>query len=356
MGKLPLTTLVLLAACATSPRPRPAPPPPLTSKPLAPPAPEDPLLPFARQHEAEAALLVQASRHYVAHPQVRPPGFRPLTRGSRVDSKRMHHARMIAFNYGMPCGDSVVEGSGAICESAVYPGAELTPAQLTRASEILRLAPDPNTWRARPSVRCFDPHHAVVFFDDHDAPVGEIDVCFECGNFTLTNIRERDGEGGMTSAEGMFFADTCRAQGVGGCPPPGSYRMPDLPPLPDRVAANALSPSEQDDYWRRKSLAEPLDLAAATRLADLSTQQQRLLCAWFASATRRSGHGLECQDGRRMTVQEPSACVTPIARGCEATVGDLMACTRSRLHTYCSVDAPGCAKADTCKKGVLLLP
>lgn len=355
MRKPFLTTLVLLAACASAPRPNPSPspsPPPLAAAP--PGAPEDPLLPFARQHQAEAELLVPASRHFVAHEQIRPRAFRPLTRGSRVDPKRVHHARMIAFNYGMPCGDGVVEANGTICESAVYPGAELTATQLARASEILRLAPDPKTWRARPSIRCFDPHHAVVFFDDHDVPVGEVDICFECGNFMLTNVR--DSEGGMTDDEGTFFADTCRAQNVGGCPPPGTYRMPDLPPLPDRVAVNARSPVEQEDYWRRQSLAEPLDLDPATRLTELSTQQQRLACAWLASATQRSGHGLECQDGRRMRVQEPTECIGPIPRGCEATVGDLTACTRSRLHTYCSVDAPGCTKADACKKGVLLLP
>lgn len=236
----------------------------------------------------------------------------------------------------------------------MYPGADLTAAQLARAADILRLAPDPSAWRKRPSISCFEPHPAVVFFDARDAPVGEIDVCFGCGNFTLTNVR--DGEGGMTDEEGMFFADTCRDQHAGGCPPPGTYRMPDLPPLPEHAAVRALSADEQSEHWRRGALAEPLDLDASARLADLSARQQRLACAWLVSATRRSHGSLECEDGRRMGVQETAACLTPIARGCEATVGDLAACVRSRLHTYCRVDAPACVKTDACKKGVLLLP
>jgi len=369
-----LVTSLVLAACAGPPRHAvtpsvSAPPPGAPSVPGpsgapassrggergAPPAPaEEPLVAYARIHRAELERLRLTSQQYVAHDQAKPQRFRPLRRGESVAPRRVHHARMIAFGYGAACGDRVLEKDGTVCEGAVYPGAELTPPELAKATEILRLAPDPATWRTRPSIRCFDPHHAVVFFDDQGVPVAEIDVCFECGNFTLTSVAA--GERAMTDAEGMFFADTCRARNVGGCPPAGTDHMPDLPPPPESARLESMTIQEQQDHWRRRSLDEPHDLTETTRLADLSAREHKRLCAWFASATQRSAHGLECIDGRRMVVQDLAECLAPIGRGCEATVGDLAACTRSRLHTYCGVDAPGCTRTDACQKGVRLVP
>ncbi|HSO34067.1 MAG TPA: hypothetical protein VLT33_16145 [Labilithrix sp.] len=298
--------------------------------------------------------MVPAFRHYLAHEQAKPRGFRPLHHGQQPAPTKMHHARMFAFNYGGQCDDKVVEKNGTICDGAVYPGADLTPEQSARAAEIVRRAPDPASWRARPSVQCFEPHHAVVLFDAQDVPVAEVDVCFECGNFTVTSAP--DDEGAMTDEEGTFFAETCRAQKVGGCPPPGRYRMPDLPPLPEHAALRSLSIVEQEDHWRREALAQPHGLTEATRLADLSPIDRKVLCAWLVGASRRASSGLECLDGRRMRVDDLAQCARPAPRGCEASVSDFVTCTRARLGTYCSVDPPACAKTDACKRGVVLLP
>ena len=345
-----LGSIAVLVACA-APRPSAAPRPPAAT-PAPAPAPEDPLAAFARRHQAEVEQMVPAFRHYLAHEQVRPRGFKPLRHGRPPASGTMHHARMFAFDYEGPCDDKVVAKDGTICDGAVYPGAELTPEQTARAADVVRHAPDPASWRTRPRIRCFEPHHAVVLFDAQDRPVAEIDVCFECGNFTVTSAP--DDEAGMTDEEGTFFAETCRAQNVGGCPPPGSYRMPDLPALPEQAALRSLSRVEQEDHWRRVALAQPHGLTEATRLADLRAIDRRVLCAWFVSATRRASAGLECVDGRRMTVDDLAQCDRPAPRGCTASVADFVACTRARLGTYCGVDPPACATVDACKRGVVL--
>jgi hypothetical protein len=310
----------------------------------------DPLVDFARAHYAELDRLSPAFNHYLAHEQARPRGFTSF-RNRRRAPGHMHHARMIAFNYGGACEEQVVEKDGTICEGAVYPGVALTAAQTERAAEIVRLAAGP-AWDARPSISCFEPHHAVVFFDERDAPVAEIDVCFMCGNFKLAPGPES--EAGMTDLEGHFFADTCRTLGVGGCPPDGTFRMPDLPP--EHASRQSLSAWELQELNRNAALAAQHGVTENLRLSDLTTIDRKLLCAWFGGVRHATGAAFECAaDGRLRILVDQEQCMARVPRECQGTVGDFVTCARARLTKMCGPDdVPACRITDACRKGVVL--
>lgn len=337
----------LVAAC----------PAPLAAGPVAAPAPPElpsrdaggqdapaPLASFFAAHAAEIdQRLALPTEQYLAHEQTKPRGFADYGR-RRSLTTTVHNARMFAFQFGGSCGDRVVGKDGRICDDAVYPGALLTPEQTRRAAELLHDAPSPASWGRRAYVSCYDPHHAVVFFDERGVPVADITVCFECGNFKLAP--GPDDERSMTEDEAAFFAETCRAQNAGGCPPRGASRMP-APPQADP----AISYEEHAHQERRRMLARDAGVNEEARLAELSPAERRLTCAWLMNGSR----GLfawECADGRVFAVDDKETCSRPPAR-CDATVGDLVACARSRLADMCREDSPRCAKSDACKRGVM---
>lgn len=320
----------------------------------------NPLVDYARALFAERdTRLSPAFNLFLAQEQAKPRAFAPF-RDKRKPPSRVHSARMIAFGYGeRVCDEHVVEKDGTICEGAVYPGKPLTQEQTARAAELFRTAVTPVSaapeaaWDARPVIRCFDPHHSIVFFDEHSTPIGEMTVCFECGNFRLAPGPAD--EAAMTDAEGLFVADTCRALDVGGCPPAGTFRMPDrLPMLPEHASRASLTGWEQQDLQRSLALAAPHGVKEAVRLADLTSTDRKVLCSWFAGARHATGGGLECKDGRQLMLEDYDACVKPVPKKCDATAGDFVACTRARLGTLCGVDAPECARTDGCHKGVVL--
>ena len=208
------------------------------------------------------------------------------------------------------------------------------------------------SWEARPSIRCFDPHHSIVFFDEHSTPVAEMTVCFECGNFRL--MPGRADERAMTDAEGIFIADTCRALGVGGCPPAGTFRMPDFPTLPEHASRALLTMVEREDLLRSLALSAAHGVKEDLRLADLTAIDRKVLCAWFAGARHRTSGGFQCEDGRELRLDDYDSCVMPVERTCDATVGDFVACTRGRLGKLCGVDPGECGKTDACHRGVVL--
>jgi hypothetical protein len=330
----------LLVACA-APRGAPARAP---EPPVAKPAP-DPLVAFftARRAEIDERLTLP-TQQYLAHDQPKPKGFADYSRRRSVVG-RVHSARMFAYQFSGSCEDRIVGKDGRICDDAVYPGAQLTPEQTKRAVDLLHDASLPASWSKRASIRCFEPHHALVFFDERGVPVADIAVCFECGNFKLAPGPED--ERSMTDEEVAFFADTCRAQGVGGCPPDGASRMPDRP----AEAGPQLSYEEYVVEDRKRMLARDVGVRADALLTDLQPLERKLTCAWLGRGSRGLT-GWECQDGRAFVLDDAETCRKPVAK-CDATVGDLVECARSRIVELCGAESPRCAKSDACQRGVV---
>ena len=58
-----------------------------------------------------------------------------------------------------------------------------------------------------------------------------------------------------------------------------------------------------------------------------------------------------------LVLDDYASCAKPVVRGCDATVGDFVACTRGRLgKELCAADPPECARTDACRRGVVLRP
>jgi hypothetical protein len=131
-------------------------------------------------------------------------------------------------------------------------------------------------------------------------------------------------------------------------------RMPELPPLPEHAAQQGLDGWQGLEVQRIEALARPHGVNESLRLADVAAIDRKLWCAWFGSAQRGVNGGLECADGRTMLLEEQDACVKPTPQTCDATVGDLVTCTRARLGKLCGADPPACVRSDACKRGVVL--
>jgi hypothetical protein len=255
---------------------------------------------------------------------------------------------MFAFNFADDAYgncEGVVASDGTLCPSTVYSGVFLTKEQARRAAAIVNGAL--KGWSGdRTAPLCFNPHHAVVFFDDHDVPVAEVTVCFGCGD-----LRVQPGPTfyvGMTDAEADFFAETCRALRVGGCPPPGSSQMP----------ATARSPAEV--AIERGPRGRPADrepgIPWERPLAGMSRVERKVLRAWLDSVTRvwAPFQSFTCADGRRFvnSAHDPKG---RDPQDCDATVGDFIDCIRRRVDSLCKpYDGPTCAKVDPCRWGIYL--
>jgi hypothetical protein len=304
---------------------------------------------FAERYRREVDDLGRPAQLFLSHESVAPRGFVDLAR-RRPRARPVASARMFVFDFADPvygsCGDGVVQPDGTICSSAVYPGTALTQSQTEGAAAILRAAPA--SWSARVRSRCFDPHHAVVFFDDKGAPVGELTTCFACGT-----LRVRPGPADdalMTDEAGAFFADTCRALGVGACPPARASRVPDLLPS----AESTLSEEAARPLRVRRALARDHGVPLGRQLGDLSSVERNVLCAWLDSGMRivAPGGRFTCKDGRTIVRAERRTCEKMPSASCGATVGDLTMCLRARLDPLCGGDSPGCANSDRCHWGV----
>jgi hypothetical protein len=304
---------------------------------------------FAAQYRREVDDLGTPTRLFLWHESAAPRGFVDLAR-QQHNRGRLDRARMFAFDFADPsygsCGDRVVESDGTICSSAVYPGNVLTEAQTQEAAAVGRAAP--GSWSERARTRCFEPHHSVVFFGDRGEPVAEITICFECGTLRIEPGPADDAQ--MTEEEARFFAETCRALGVGGCPPAGASRLPDLPP-----PAESALPEEAAAALRvRRALARDHGIPSGRRLRELSSVERDVLCAWIDSGMRlavATGH-FTCKDGRTIARGARERCQRTPSASCSATVGDLTACLRARVDPLCGPDTPGCARSDQCRWGV----
>jgi hypothetical protein len=302
---------------------------------------------IAGTYRREAERLGRAEGLYVVHPQTPPSQFVDLRKRRPSPEPRSPRARMFAFGFGYGCdGDRLVRADGTICSGAAYPGSTLTDAQTARAAEILRSSA--TSWSARPRAQCFEPHHAIVLFDEQEAPVAELTVCFECNSFRVTPGPLDEAE--ATESEAAFFADTCRDLHVGACPPPGASRMPDFPPAPE----DALPEPERRALQLRARLEPHEGVPADRLLRDMTPLERDLVCAWVGRAMRLAVNGhYTCGDGRTVWVDDPPGCKRWPPSACTATVDDVVTCTRLRVTSPCGAETSACNALAACRWGLL---
>lgn len=153
-------------------------------------------------------MLARAARRYATAP----------------DPTRFAHgfvyARAFEFNRGAGTGEfclSIVDRYGRLCPSAKKPGIGLSYKQ---ADLALRAFAEPTMPKAL-GAWCFDPHHAVVFYDVEDRPIAGMSVCFECERRSGWHPGMQVGEGPPMAPEaiGMFRDLFCKQLGLAPCGP-----------------------------------------------------------------------------------------------------------------------------------------
>jgi hypothetical protein len=73
---------------------------------------------------------------------------------------------------------------GKLCDAVVTPGVRLSAAQAEQALKLVRA----RTTYSKDYTKCFLPHHALVFFDVEDHPVGYVSICFMCKQAAISPI------------------------------------------------------------------------------------------------------------------------------------------------------------------------
>jgi hypothetical protein len=95
------------------------------------------------------------------------------------------HGNMTFINKGGRQHDGVINA----------PGALLTPAQVQK---LLHIA---NTPAVRDRYKpCYVPHHAIVFYDEADRPVANLEICFTCRR----HIATPDGTPGIIDYDALW--------------------------------------------------------------------------------------------------------------------------------------------------------
>jgi hypothetical protein len=87
--------------------------------------------------------------------------------------------KAVAYNFNLgprPHDEVSIVAGGALHPTAVLPGVMLDEAQVrSLAGELTN-----DKTYGGPAASCFVPRLGVVFYDEHDAIVAHIDICFEC--------------------------------------------------------------------------------------------------------------------------------------------------------------------------------
>jgi hypothetical protein len=184
-------------------------------------------------------------------------------------------------------GQRVVSERGELCPSVVLPGAAL---DLAQQQALVELATSPPQDEINASLRCgFDPHHAFVFYDAADRPIGEIIVCFTCGEWR-THPAVRQMPKVMSASTARTLRAMCRSLELPGC------AAGELEDLDESVYREGWSQAKK----RYAAEAPPRAFDPATLLSDLGASERRELCLTRLAGRRLVGHGYECLDGKKI--------------------------------------------------------
>ena len=106
---------------------------------------------------------------------------------------------------------------GKLCDAVVTPGVTLSTAQAEEALQLTRT----RTTYSKEYTKCFLPHHALVFFDAGDHPVGFVSICFMCRQAAISPAlaiaKPYDGYYAFSAAGMEHLQALCRAVGLPYC-------------------------------------------------------------------------------------------------------------------------------------------
>jgi hypothetical protein len=208
----------------------------------------------------------------------------------------------------------------------------------------------------RAHTRCdFDPHHAFVFFDAAGAPVANLQVCFECGEWVAEPHIDGIGDSPsmMRADESAAVVRLCDELHLGACFLADRAKMD---ALEEKWRAARVAPEGGLSTWGARAIALPVKVEPSRSLADTSIEERRSLCAWYVRAHSAAfpirGGSYECASGRKWSVLGFDECLATFPR-CAVTVGAAHACMRGLLEgDVCAQKAPCANGVDGCTWGL----
>ena len=100
---------------------------------------------------------------------------------------RFKHVVAYCYDFEQGGGDArIVDSEGRHHRGVIAPFTRnLLPSKHPKLIELLKpiKAPIPE------DVDCFEPHHGLVFYDEHWKPVASVDLCFACSSFVSRPAR-----------------------------------------------------------------------------------------------------------------------------------------------------------------------
>jgi hypothetical protein len=284
--------------------------------------------------------MTDLDRRYGARPQARPAHWSAIRRDAPFRFDRVASIRAYTFRMGRAfdeieqakhCHD-IVACDGTFCPSVSFPGVLLSDAQ----RDALLALVDDVVHRKHPASRCaFSPHHGFVFFDRDGTPIAELQVCFDCGEWSVSFA-----SGSSLTGDGeVKLRKLCEQLHLGGC-----WFGTEPSPAQKSVEARGLL---QDPP--HAGLAD-LGVDPALVEAKATAVQKEILCRWANAEAYLWGRGplrrrMDQGDGRdgafgfqfdegpsqalRVSVQDTASCVAKLPK-CNVPVGAVERCYRAR--------------------------
>jgi len=312
-----------------------------------------------------------------------PPHRRAPPRSGATATGRVARIDAMAFNgksgKGPVCApeDEPFAPSGRLCGDVRMPIATLTTEETVRVLRLLdeaEKAYGPGAARdghysSRAEVRCdFDPHHALVLYDDGGERLGTIAVCLTCHQWLVRPASPGTGSGRavlLDDGERTTLASIFDAHRL------GAWIFDDADPRGKEVFAyerelygTEAEPTPRGLVRRRARLAVNASGVDQTKkLSALTRADRDALCTWTAETVRpnrRNGgsHGYECVDGAAWIASYGEKDCGSRPLDCAATVGELEACLRElrEPEDLCSAPVAVCQTLMTCLPGLAKRP
>ncbi|MCH2110804.1 MAG: hypothetical protein MK135_15905 [Polyangiaceae bacterium] len=233
------------------------------------------------------------------------------------------------------CDGEVLSQRGQLCETVNQHQVELPRHWLQK---LFSLIPKENS---KTGARClFNPHHAIVFYDDHGRPLTNIRICFDCGQWSLGDLAPRQIEKALP-----MLTELCQSGVFLGCPelPPSTQERPALekgmrhqcsqPPLDSNVELRCEEAEELyheammdweesawDDYnqWISEQPAprpEAIVGISGDRLqSELTVHERRLLCIARGASNRIAQKTKELDDDSWLRELSLDECIEKFPR------------------------------------------
>lgn len=275
------------------------------------------------------------------------------------------------------CEHPPFTSAGTLCGDVVAPGAVLDSEERRIVTGLAEAAATRSNHEVSPA-RCFDPHHAIAYFDSGGAVVANVLVSFSCAAWSISpstseNVakpramlpHEQDALAKLFDGHGLAAWARRLVRHV----PPFLVEHPPPTTLETEVDAYELatygteeSPTPAGVERRGRRLMAGSGAPKEKPLRDLSAEQRRELCEWMTEEARPTRgptsygageHGYECDDGRRwISTRGGPACWTNKTE-CAHTVAEVESCLRvfREPDHLCTSPPRECAAVRECLPG-----